>query len=253
MSLPSYVISVDLGQAHDFTALSVLSCTWRDTGRTERVPNVAKYFQDMPNSPNMDNQPWEVEVPQTALHVEITHMRRLPLGTSYAAIPDVVREIDRRVRERWAAAYFDRNQRGAYLGEAPVELVIDATGVGRPVLDMLRAAGITPIAITIHGGDQVIKVRPDEFRVPKRDIAGQVQRLLQQGQLEIADQLPNAATLRQELANFRAKISVTGNDSYGAGDDWRVGNNDDLVLSVAIGAWIAEHAEANFPAVALVR
>jgi len=34
-------------------------------------------------------------------------------------------------------------------------LVVDATGVGRAVVDLFIAAGILPYAVSIHGGDRV--------------------------------------------------------------------------------------------------
>ena len=37
----------------------------------------------------------------------------------------------------------------------------------------------------------------------------------------------------------------TGHDSYGAGEDWRVGNNDDLVLAVAMACWHTEQAHGD--------
>jgi hypothetical protein len=55
----------------------------------------------------------------------------------------------------------------------------------------------------------------------------------------------HAATLRAELKNFRAKVSATGHDSYGAGDDWRHGNHDDLVLAVALSVWWGERKNAR--------
>jgi hypothetical protein len=79
--------------------------------------------------------------------------------------------------------------------------------------------------------------------VPKRDLVSSLQVALQSGALAIADALPLAATLRQELAGFRVKISLTtGHDSYGAGEDWRPAPHDDLVLAVALACWEAGKA-----------
>jgi hypothetical protein len=108
-------------------------------------------------------------------------------------------------------------------------------------VDLLRQAGFAPIAITITGGDQVIQVAHREYRVPKRNLAAAVQVLLQTRRLRWATSLPEAVTLQAELNNFKAKISLSGHDSYGADDDWREGNHDDLVLSVALGCWYGEH------------
>ena len=46
--------------------------------------------------------------------------------------------------------------------------------------------------------------------------------------------------LRRELEIFKVTFSPSGHDSYGAGEDWRVGNHDDLVLAVALALWSAK-------------
>jgi hypothetical protein len=57
--------------------------------------------------------------------------------------------------------------------------------------------------------------------------------------------------LKRELTNFKAKISLSGHDSYGAGDDWRSSKHDDLVLAVALGVWCGEHAAGHPTAAAI--
>jgi hypothetical protein len=120
-------------------------------------------------------------------------------------------------------------------------LVVDATGVGKPVVDYMRREGLTPIPVTIHGGDQV--TFDQGFRVPKRDLAGVVKVLLDSKRLKVAPSHPLAAALTMELLAFRVKISqLTGHDSYGAGTEWRDGGaHDDLVLALACAAWYAEY------------
>ncbi len=118
-------------------------------------------------------------------------------------------------------------------------LIADSTGVGRPVVDMLRAAGLKPIAASIHGGTATTQAG-NFWNVPKRELVSVLQVLLQSGRLAFGADLPEWATLSKELQNFKAKISAAGHDSYGAGDDWRDGSHDDLVLAVALSAWRAE-------------
>ena len=124
------------------------------------------------------------------------------------------------------------------------QLVVDATGVGRPVVDMLSAAGLSPVPITIHGGD-VVSRDGTYWRVPKRDLVGALQVLLQTTRLKIAGQLRYADTLVQELLRFRVKISDQGHDSYGA---WRDGEHDDLVLALAVACWYGQRPERNLDA-----
>jgi hypothetical protein len=117
------------------------------------------------------------------------------------------------------------------------ELVIDQTGCGRPVFDMFEEAGLDAIGISIHGGDAVTHERRN-WRVPKRDLVGCLQVLLQTGRLKVAGKLTLGSILQAEMLNFKVKIDpITAHDSYSA---WRDNEHDDLVLSVALAAWWAE-------------
>ena len=92
--------------------------------------------------------------------------------------------------------------------------------------------------MTIHGGDtQSEDPASGSYRVPKRDLVGGLQVLLQSGRLKIARYLEHAETLKSELLNFRVKINIaTAHDSYQA---WREGDHDDLVLATALACWEA--------------
>ena len=156
---------------------------------------------------------------------DVRHIVRFPLGTSYPTIVDEV------------AGLLARPPLGT-----DARLIIDGTGVGRAPVDMLRVRlGGRAIPVTITSGD-VVSVGDDGYhRVPKRDLVGVVQVLLQNKQLRIGPRLPEAATLTSELANFQTKINInTMHDSYGA---WREGTHDDLVLSLALALWYAERCQ----------
>ena len=226
-----FFVGLDLGQTQDYTALVVLEHLPSRPGATPRHRD------------------------QT---FALRHIRRWDLGTSYPRIVTDVGELVSRPPLAGAC-----------------RIALDATGVGRAVTDIFRDAGprsqarsfgfapgtvvspglavalsrrpvpiptiAAPIsAITITGGDQVTRDGRDT-RVPKRDLVGVVQALLQTGRLKIAPDLPLTSVLTAELLNFRATISAAGHDSYGAGQDWREGNHDDLVLALALAVWDAQH------------
>lgn len=97
--------------------------------------------------------------------------------------------------------------------QGAARLVVDGTGCGRPVVDLLIQAGLNPVAVNIHGGEQVTH-EGRHWRIPKRDLAGALQVLLQTQRLKVAEALPLAPTLVQELLNFRVKIDPqTAHDS----------------------------------------
>jgi hypothetical protein len=119
-------------------------------------------------------------------------------------------------------------------------LSIDSTGVGMPIADLFRRAPMKAhlIPIYITGGTDVTRdgaVR----RVPKRILVANTAIALQSGKLKISKKLPLADTLIAELQNFKAKITASGNDTYGAGADWRENSHDDLVLALALALWTA--------------
>src|SRR6266851_1626335 len=92
-----------------------------------------------------------------------------------------------------------------------VGLVIDATGVGRPVVDLFRAAYAEgrlqayPEAITITGADKPgDTTEPGNATAPKKDMVANLEVVLAEKRLQVADDLPLAKALRDELLNFRA-------------------------------------------------
>ena len=170
---------------------------------------------------------------ETLPSYDIVHTERLALGTPYPEVEKILRDIMR--RPELAVGRFNGTD-GPIVGvhrQAP-RLLVDATGVGAAVLDHLRAAGLEPVGILIHGGDAVTRA-PWVFRVPKRDLVGIVSVRLQNRSLRFTNAGPFAAILQRELLNFRVKIDpVTSHDSYAA---WREGEHDDLVLATAIALW----------------
>jgi hypothetical protein len=125
-------------------------------------------------------------------------------------------------------------------------LVVDQTGVGAPVVDLFEQAGLKPVGVLIHGGDKASH-EGESWRVPKRDLVGVLQVLLQTGRLKVASKLKLGPVLSQEMLNFKVKIDpMTAHDSYSA---WREEDHDDLVLSVALAAWYGENGPRPIPVV----
>jgi len=122
-------------------------------------------------------------------------------------------------------------------------LVLDGTGVGVAVTDLFVEAkrqGAIPAAvsaITITAGFEATRV-PGGWHTPKRELIATTTVLLEQRRIEVIGGLPESATLKAELGNFRTKVSAAGHDSYAA---WREQDHDDLVLAVALACWSGEH------------
>jgi hypothetical protein len=174
---------------------------------------VAEQIMPEPAPPPADRRP----------RYDVRHIERFPLGTSYPAIVDAT------------VAMFERPE----LGDN-VFLVIDGTGVGRAPVDMFRdRIGKRAHPVTITSGDAVSESEDGYIRVPKRDLVGVVQVLLQSKRLRFAQGLQLVSLLTKELTNFHVKIDLeTAHDSYGA---WRAGQHDDLVLALALAVWAGEN------------
>jgi hypothetical protein len=162
------------------------------------------------------------EKPRTKIgYYAVRHLERFPLGTPYT-------EVCARLAELFRDPLLSRST-----------LAVDQTGVGRPVIDLLRGSPLKAklCPITITGGH---KATPDDrggWLVPKKELVSTLQVLLQARRLKVADALPEAATLVQELMTFQVKITPSANEIFGV---WREGQHDDLVLAVAVACWMAE-------------
>lgn len=196
-----YFMGVDLGQANDYTAVSVIE-------RVERR-----------------------EDGETRSRYHLGHLERFPLGTSY---PGQVERVGELIAALKGSPF---RHEGRVTWDGDVRLVVDATGVGRPVVDLLRAARLRPEPVTITGGDAATSV--DGFhRVPKRDLVSSLQVALQKGTLRVQSGLELAPVLRDEMLAFRVKLNARGHDTYG--NDWRENPHDDLVLATALALYWPE-------------
>lgn len=116
------------------------------------------------------------------------------------------------------------------------KLIIDYTGVGRPVVDLFMAENINLIAINITGGLQHKWKSSKEASVPKKDIISSLQVVLQNKRLKIASNLPFLDDLKKEFLNFKYKLSAAGNSQFSAASSY----HDDIVLSLGMATWYGE-------------
>lgn len=113
-------------------------------------------------------------------------------------------------------------------------VLVDYTGVGRPVFDMFRERPALRLAqgIAITSGREVI---PNSvgWSVPKVELVSKLQALLHSGNLKIHMGLSNAPVLVRELNDFRVKYSDAGNATFNARED----AHDDPVLALALAVF----------------
>jgi hypothetical protein len=198
-----YYVGLDLGQSADYTALAVV--------------------HDILVTP-------EPGVPKKQL--QIRHLERYPLRTSYVDIVDHVIELLRN-----EALHPWEWTRPHHQEQTHPTLIIDSTGVGAPVTDLFDKKKVRYVGVTITGGTSVTRNGTKKFGVPKRDLVSALEVPWGNGEVGIAQELDLRTTLEKELAGFKRKIRLdTGHDSY---EHWREGDHDDLVLACALAVWWA--------------
>ncbi len=89
---------------------------------------------------------------------------------------------------------------------------------GGRALDMLRAAGLDPVAVNITGGRSV-SFNGDLWQVPKRIPVRALVTAFEGGRLKVARGLCRAKALTRELQAFERRVNARGHDAYdGAGE-----------------------------------
>lgn len=206
----SLYIGFDVGKVNDPAALCVLQ-----RSRT---------FTPGPYQPVFGSagawSPWRYAV---------RHLERLKLGTSYPAAVARLAAICGKLRD------------GAFAEGELDEVVVDVTGVGRPVFDMLSDAklGCRVVGVNYTSGLAARHAADGSsiVNLPKKDLVAGLVVLFQTAQMSIAAELPDAQVLVTELVNFQETISAAGRSSFG--NDGVNAKNDDLVNCVALAAWRA--------------
>jgi hypothetical protein len=173
------------------------------------------------------HDPSAIAVVEKTSTMRVRHLERMALGTPYPRVVERVREITRH---------------RALAGNCA--LAVDGTGVGAPVVDMLRAArlGCEIAAVTITGGERQYKTGP-AWSVPKRDLMAAVQVLLEREELKIAQGLRELGPLMRELTDVRSTSGSGGRLRLGADG---FGEHDDLAIALALACWRAQWPRIGF-------
>ena len=159
-------------------------------------------------------------------HYIARFLQRLPLATTYPAIAERLGQIVRGVHVITS---------NTPAGNPRITTFADATGVGAPVVDLLRLDGVKVVACYFTHGDRRTEERvngQEQVSIGKAWLVSRLQALLQTNRLHLP-QTAEAALLAQELLDYEIKVSEDANDRYGA---FRVGSHDDLVTALGLAA-----------------
>lgn len=160
--MTDYILSLDLGQAQDYSAAVVLHRRWWRAGERPD-PDMAKLWHGIPL------------------------ILKWNLGTPY---PKVVEEVAETCALLETKAQFG------------VKLIVDAGGPGRPVMDMLKERRLRPIGVTITAGDLPHDRDDGTMTVPKRDICSALVVAYQNGDVKANPRLAYADELEEQISKF---------------------------------------------------
>ena len=220
--MANFVAGLDLAQTADWSALVVAEHVQRHAG-------MRQWRRDRADGCYMTGEFEELEDTFRVRHIQRWR------GSAYQVVVNQVCEVLSRPPLR-----------------GQVALVLDETGVGRPVRDLFDQARREgrllrwPLGLTITGGAEEsyhelgpgvglgqIRLGPPRLRsVPKHLLVQRLEVLLQQGRVQVSDGLVLAPALREELLAFQGQTGSTGHVRFEAG-----AGHDDLVLGTMLAVY----------------
>jgi hypothetical protein len=148
-------------------------------------------------------------------------LERLALHTPYPAIAARISDIVHRLPRGYTT------------------VIVDRTGA-HAAYDMLVEKGLSPLGLTISGGDSV-HWDGRYVTVPKMRLLTGLLSICYEGELEISKRLGDYVEFRRQLQN----IGTMATDS-GTGETWRARRgHDDLVIAVSMAVWYLENPGPN--------
>lgn len=201
------VVGLDIGQRRDPTALAITEAVETRMGTVVHVGH---------------EPPWgtcETCYPETEDVFYVRDIGRLQLGTKYPAVAERVAEVIGSLNARSVTPY----------------LLVDVTGVGRPVFDILAGSlaslDVYPSAVTFTGGRMLRgNLGSPELSLPKELLVSRLQALLQTLRIKGPDTEPMHATA-EELRVYEVRVSEDAKLTAGA---FRTGAHDDLATALGL-------------------
>lgn len=146
---------------------------------------------------------------------------RMPLDTRYADVTQRVVSIVQRLTQRSEAM--------GWIGDDyRVECLVDSTGVGLPIVEMIREQGVNATAVVLTGTGTMNEKPANSISMGKQYLVTRLAVLLETNRLLLPIS-EEAGVLVDELQNYHRSINDRGHASY----DARRGH-DDLVIALGL-------------------
>jgi hypothetical protein len=207
-------VGIDVGQVNDPTAVCVCEVSQIDTGKIR--------YRGKPTLGHHDVKgnwiPPKGAEPVLRSEYTVRHIARLPLGTSYPDVAIIIADM------LCSPMFANRN----------VRVLIDVTGVGKPVYEMLKKE------IALRPQCKHIRLKPITFShgekynrktgvMAKKFLVSGLQSLLQEKRVHGPD-TPEMKVTVEELRVYEIKVGDEGSSTYGA----KKGKHDDLATALGL-------------------
>ena len=199
--LGQVMVGMDLGQLQDFSAISVL--------RLMEITQPVTVDDD----PNRRNNAFDVFQEYHLVHLE-------RFQDSYVGALDRLEAV--------------LNHPGIMLDQK--ETILDASGLGQPVVEMAwnRQIEVVPMCIT---GGETPRYSEGKYYVPRHELISCVISIFQSERIKIADELELKQLLIDELSSLTVKKRATGAETY---ETAKSTEHDDMVMSLSMPLWLAQ-------------
>ncbi len=215
--IPQAILGLDLGQSEDPSAMALLL----NINQTISPHNWIDSTHPCHNT-------WQ-----------LTSTKVFPLGTAYTALAQQIHHTLERFKQQHPAT--------------PITLLADATGIGRPTLEILykeltsrggqpkaRLEGIVFTAGATHSKTGHPALPVDLFHVPKLDLIETLVQSIESRRLTVIPNLKDRQTLEAQLKSLRyANSRQTGQTTIHVdtnADNPQIANAD-LVMALAMATW----------------
>jgi hypothetical protein len=200
-----FVVGVDLGKSVDSTVIAIVEYVRVGTGEFEVSKASSQRGITITKEKYCEN-------------FDLRELQRLKLQTTYDEVIEHLVGL----------------MNAAPLREA--ELVIDDSGVGRPIGDMIEAqTALRPIRVTTTGGEQANNIGARRWHVPKQELVSVLSGLFATNRIRLAHDLPNLEVLRREAQTFLRTYTSSGRSTFSAAS----GQHDDTISALSLACWWA--------------
>jgi hypothetical protein len=130
-------------------------------------------------------------------HYTLVHIEKLPRGTSFPQQAAMI--------VRTAMALGD---------EEKPRLLVDETGLGKPMLDLLRRDCPFPVRGAVIGSGNEVTRRGRDLTIPKQELVSNLEAVLSTRRLHSVPDLPYASELDEQLRAFSYELSDSGRPKF---------------------------------------